>query len=238
MESNQEREKVERLMSKELDEVFKKEAMAGLRSSPFEAEALVKLVKNIIITVDNGTEDLEIRLQRGSDALRRHRLQRVCDEALSQGALFTVEDLSYRIFNVGYATVVRDVKLLREQGIEVPLRSNQRDIGRSISHKAMIVRLWLKGMEYSAIERRSKHSVVAINRYINLFKRIIALSERGFDEPSIAFLTKTSLQLVREYQKLYGKYKNEAFPGRLLELKRYLKKTTQLKTSEMVQQWL
>jgi len=29
MESNQEREKVERLMSKELDEVFKKEAMAA-----------------------------------------------------------------------------------------------------------------------------------------------------------------------------------------------------------------
>jgi len=177
---------------------------------------------NVVLTFDAGHEDLEIRQNQGIQALRKHRMQRMCIEAFQQGGLLTIEDLANRLFNCGQRTLSRDMETLRRDGIVLPLRSTIKDMGRSISHRSIIIEQWLQGKEYSEIARQTHHSVSAVQNYISKFKRVVALSEEGYDIHTIAFLIKLAASLVETYHKLYSRMK--IVPHRLKELKSFLKK--------------
>ena len=177
----------------------------------------------VTLTFDAGPEDLEVRQERGVQALRRHRMQRMCIEAFQQGGLLTIEDLAYRLFNCGQRTLVRDLEQLRAQGIILPLRSTIKDMGRSISHRAMIVEQWLQGKEYSEIFRNTHHSIAAVKNYIQKFKRVIGLAEQGFDTHTISFLVKLSPALVEQYYQLYRAL--DAVAHRKAELKNFFKRS-------------
>jgi hypothetical protein len=157
----------------------------------------------VVLTLDDVNEDLSIREQSGVIALRRHRIQRVCTEAFQQGGVLTVEDLANRILNCGERTICRDLMHLRKKNIIVPLRSTIKDMGRTLSHRTMIVKQWLQGKEYSEISRMTYHSIPSVQNYIDKFKRVIALAEEHYDVHTIAFLVKISSSLVEEYFKMY-----------------------------------
>ena len=176
----------------------------------------------VTLTLDAGEEDLLIRKQHGVIGLRRHRIERVCVEAFQQGGLLTIEDLANRLFNCGERTLSRDLQALTANNIALPLRSTIKDMGRSISHRSMIVKEWLKGREYTEVSRNTHHSVAAVKNYIEKFKRVIALAEEGFDTHTIAFLVKVSAVLVAHYYTLYQSL--EAVPHRKAELGHFLKK--------------
>jgi hypothetical protein len=157
----------------------------------------------VTLTLNDDAHDLGIRHQQGVAALRQHRLQRVCREAVQQGGLLTVEDLANRLFNCGERTICRDIKDLKDRGIALPLRSTVKDMGRSISHRRDIVRQWLLGKEYSQIAQYTHHSVQSVANYVEKFKRVISLSGENFDPFTIAFLVRLSSSLVKEYQELF-----------------------------------
>lgn len=180
--------------------------------------------KQLIVTLslDAGLEDIEVRKAGGVAALRRHRMQRVCTEAFQQGGLLTIEDLANRLFNCGQRTLSRDLEVLRRQGIVLPLRSTVKDMGRSVCHRSIIVEQWLQGKEYSEIARDTHHSLSSVQNYVSKFKRVVALTEQGYDTHTIAFLVKLSASLVEEY---HGLYQSSAIVGhRRRELKFFLKK--------------
>jgi hypothetical protein len=172
-----------------------------------ENSAKVKLADcrmvTVTLTLDAGNQDLNIRKEKGIIALRRHRLERICNEAYQQGGVLTVEDLSCRLFNCGERTIVRDIRALKDQGIFLPLRSTIKDMGRSISHREQIIKHWLKGKEYHQIARDTKHSIEAIQNYVNKFQRVIALAHQGYDIHTIGFLVKISSGLAEAYYRLY-----------------------------------
>jgi hypothetical protein len=176
----------------------------------------------VVLTFDAGHEDLEIRQNKGIQALRRHRMQRMCIEAFQQGGLLTIEDLANRLFNCGQRTLSRDMETLRNDGIVLPPRSIIKDMGRSITHRSIIIEQWLQGKEYSEIARQTHHSVIAVQNYISKFKRVVALVEEGYDIYTISFLIKLSASLVETYHKLYSRMK--IVPHRLKELNSFLKK--------------
>ena len=126
-------------------------------------------MKMVILTLDAGADDLSVRECEGVIGLRRHRLQRIAIEAFQQGGLLTVEDVANRLLNCGERTVVRDIKAMRNKGVSLPLRSAIKDMGRTISHREMIVKNWLYGMEFSEIARRTNHSIEAIANYVEKF---------------------------------------------------------------------
>jgi hypothetical protein len=95
-------------------------------------------------------------------------------------------------------------------------------MGRSISHRSIIVKEWLKGKEYTEISRNTHHSIDAVKNYIGKFKRVISLTEEGFDVYTIAFLVKISSLLVKEYHQLYQSL--DVVPHRKEELRCFLKK--------------
>jgi hypothetical protein len=176
----------------------------------------------VTLTVDAGPEDLDLRKTAGIEALRRHRMQRVCIEAFQQGGLLTVEDLAYRLFNCGQRTICRDLETFRRQAVVLPLRSTIKDMGRSISHRSMIIEQWLQGKEYSEVARNTHHSVISVQNYVSKFTRAVALMEEGYDIHTIAFLVKLSASLVESYHQLYQTAK--MVPHRRQQLESFLKK--------------
>lgn len=148
---------------------------------------------------------------------------RIAKEAKEQGILLTLEDFAYsqnpvdKIFNCGYRTACRDLEWLRTRGIQLPLRSEQKDIGRSLTHRVKAVELYMERKSYTQIGRQMNHSLEAVKNYLNKFTRVAALTELGHSIAEIAFVVQISSYLVREYQGLLKRYRYEC-PERLDEL--------------------
>jgi hypothetical protein len=180
-------------------------------------------MKTVVLTLDAGQTDLLVREHKGVIGLRRHRLQRIATETFQQGGLLTVEDIANRLLNCGERTLIRDIKALKNEGICLPLRSIIRDMGRSISHREMIVKHWLLGMEFSQIARQTNHSIEAIANYVEKFKRVVCLANDNHEVSTIAFLVKISVSLAQQYYNLYQTL--EIVPNRKKELDELIKKT-------------
>jgi hypothetical protein len=114
---------------------------------------------SVVLTLDAARDDFEVRVHQGVTGLRRTRILRLCTEARDQGGLLSYEDLAYRLLNCGVRTVVRDVEQLRRQGLAVPTRGQQQDIGPGQTHRVQAVRLFLEGNEPREIARRLYHSL-------------------------------------------------------------------------------
>lgn len=178
---------------------------------------------SVILTLDDGPADLQVRRSSGVVGLRRARLQRLCREAYEQGGLLTLEDLAYRLLNSSPRTLSRDVAALRREGIILPLRSTKKDMGRSVTHRAILVKQWLLGQEISQIAARQSHSIAAVSNYIEKFKRVVALDLQEFAVEDIGYLLRLSPGLVREYLQLYRSL--SIVQTRREELESFLKKT-------------
>jgi hypothetical protein len=176
----------------------------------------------VLLTLDAGHEDLQIKQHQGIAHLRRHRMQRLAHEAFQQGGLLTVEDLANRLLNCGERTLSRDLGMLRNQNIILPLRSTIKDMGRAISHRALIIEQWLEGKEYEQIAQIPHHSIPSVQNYVSKFKRIVALAKQDFDIHSISFLVKVSTSLALQYYQLYDSA--PAVAHRRKELESFFKK--------------
>ena len=212
MKRQPEREQLNRLTVRTLDQVFIVRVKEGLGCSQFEAEALTGLVKEVyfpwlsqpeaiqssqlamttvsadepgykplskckmvpvVLTLYAGEEDHRYRLAhkgpKGTVALRQRQTERMAHEALDQGALLTAEDLAFRIFNCGLRTISRDLQALAAQDVVVPLRSQQKDVGRALTHRVQAVDLYLKRYTFTQIRQRIYHSLPAIANYVITF---------------------------------------------------------------------
>ena len=120
----------------------------------------------------------------------------MANEALDQGALLTGEDLAFRIFNCGLRTISRDLKALVQKGVVVPLRSQQKDAGRALTHRVQVVEMYLKRHTFTQIRQRMRHSLL----YVITFALVVAHTRDGHTIDEIAFLMQISAGLVRQYQ--------------------------------------
>jgi hypothetical protein len=184
---NRDREVIERLDSKTLDARFTTEIEQGLNCSPFEAEAVLDVVKEVYfpflsaetaepspgkislvavaadepagkpvanckkqtvcLTVHRGKIDDLLFQQHGPAGFRQARILDLCQQALSQGALLTSEDLAYRIFFLTPRTISRDLILVRKAhpNVLMPMRSTLHDLGPVLTHRIQNIRLALQG---------------------------------------------------------------------------------------------
>ena len=172
----------------------------------------------VVVTVDGGLEDLEVLERFDAVVLRRLRVVRISEEALDQGGLLTQEDLA-RLLQTDVRTIRRDVSALREKGEWVPTRGMIKQVGRGQSHKAKIVELYLKGMTYTEITRRARHSAGAIKRYVESFGRVVVLWERKVrSAQEIGYVLGISERLAGEYLGLRERYDEDAYRERLEEI--------------------
>jgi hypothetical protein len=226
-----------------LDDRFRREIVGGMNCSPFEAEAVLEVVKEIYfplldesspkmppgrvslvaicadepagkpvaecrkqlvcLTLHRGEVDDRLLL-RGAKRFRRARLAELCQEALSQGALLTIEDLAYHVFYVSPRTISRDLAALRQEDplTVIPLRSTIHDMGPVLTHRVRIVRLALEGKTTSQICEIMRHSPAAVANYISTFTRVAQLKRQEMQAGQIAFLLRRGPVLVRQYLEL------------------------------------
>jgi hypothetical protein len=134
-------------------------------------------------------------------ALRRQRIARLCREAQEQGALLTQEDLAL-VLTTSVRTIRRDLRALRDQGLAVATRGQQRDIGPGISHRTQIVRAYLLGEALGDISLRMRHGVDSMERYLRHFRQVALMTREGLDAGLIHRACRLSLSLVAQYQAL------------------------------------
>jgi len=176
----------------------------------------------VVLTLYSGEEDYEYRVtqkgKKGITALRRRQIERMAQEALDQGALLTAEDLAFRIFNCGLRTISRDLQALSERGITAPLRSQQRDIGRALTHRVQAVELYLKRYTFTQIGQRIHHSLSSIANYVVTFTLVVAHTRDDRSVDDVAFLMQISPSLVRVYRELYERYDTSEYQERIDEI--------------------
>ena len=93
--------------------------------------------QSVCLTIHRGAQDDKILQEHGPAGFRQARILDICQEALSQGALLTREDLAYRVFFVSLRTITRDLNILRTANpkLMIPLRSTIHDIGPVLTHR-------------------------------------------------------------------------------------------------------
>lgn len=169
----------------------------------------------VLLTLEE-TGDLEVWKERGLAALRQAKVLRLASEALDQGALLTQEDLA-RLLCSSVSTVKRDIEALRKDGFQVPTRGAIQDIGPGVSHKARIVELYLESWSFQELERRSRHSTRAIERYLKHFTQVVRLSAAGHGPEEIRLVTGLSQRVVEQYLELRERHRESWRLKELLE---------------------
>ena len=170
----------------------------------------------VIWTIDAGAEDQAVLASHGIQAWRQVRIQRLLDEALSQGAVASQEDLA-RVLQVSVRTIKRDCATLQAQGIYLPSRGNLQGIGRGQTHKAQIVGRWLGGETYDQVAWHTHHAVSCVRRYVQTFVRVVNLHQQDFSPPEIGLLLQVSQPLLAEYLAVYEQYDSPFCRQRLQE---------------------
>jgi len=235
------REVLERLDSKTLDARFSTEIQHGLNCSPFEAEAVLDVVKEvsfpflsaeapqappgkitliavaadepagkpvvhckkqtICLTLHRGKVDDLLIQRHGPAGFRQARLLDLCQQALSQGAPLTAEDLAYRVFFVTPRTISRDLKVVRlaHPDVLIPMRSTLHDLGPVLTHRTQIIRLALQGKTTSQICQIMHHSPEAVANYLSTFTRCAQLAAQKMQVGQIAFLLRRGQSLIQKY---------------------------------------
>lgn len=138
-------------------------------------------------------------------AFNRARFARWCFDAYQQGGVLTQLDLS--MLSGMSERYVAD--LLREYeaktGKIVPTRGTVHDLGKSVTHKAEVIRRWIRKESPAQIARSLQHSQDAVDRYIADYQKVRLLAQRC-SEVEIPALAGLSKSLVKQYTALLHEY--------------------------------
>ncbi len=142
---------------------------------------------------------------RATRRCRQHRLVRMYFEAYGQGGVLTVLDLSL-ILGVSQKVICGHIHTYEQETKQiVPIRATVHDIGSSVTHKAEVIRRFLRNQSPDQIARATHHSQVAVDRYLSAYQRIRLLAQR-FPQHQLPVLSGVSPSVVAEYLVLIQDY--------------------------------
>jgi hypothetical protein len=160
-------------------------------------------LRRIIITHLDPKEDTDVRRQYGRPAKRQQQILRMSVEAQDQQALLTQEDLA-EILDTDVRTIRRDIQDLRKRDICVPTRGQQKDIGPGVTHRVKAISLFLEDKEPLEIARTIKHSLTAVERYIDTFCRVVYCQRKFRNTLKTAMVVGISIFAVNTYLDLHA----------------------------------
>jgi hypothetical protein len=99
----------------------------------------------------------------------------------------------------------------RETGELVPRRGTIHDMGRSVTHKAIICyKSLVEKKPTSQVAQETFHSPEDVEHYVQCFRRIQLCRDKGLSPAEIAQATGHTLSLVEEYLDLIRKFRMPA----------------------------
>ncbi len=141
--------------------------------------------------------------EKRSEVLKRA-LVRVAKEAYAQDGVLSCTDLGLLF----YRTPAYVAALIRQHetatGEIVPRRGSVHDLGRTVSHKAIIChKAFQEGKLTPEIARETAHSPEAVDHYILDFARVhFAVVQRGMTAEEAAFAIQRPVSIVQQYIRL------------------------------------
>jgi len=144
--------------------------------------------------------------RRARPAFNQARFVRWCHEAYQQGGVLTHLDLSLLSgLSTGYISrILRQYEA--ETGEIVPTRGTVHDTGPAVTHKAEVIRRWLRHQSSAQIARALNHSQEAVDRYIADYQKVRTLARKfpALELPTLTGLTPSVvgqyLALLRDYE--------------------------------------
>jgi hypothetical protein len=141
---------------------------------------------------------------KGINELIKHRIVKITNEAFDQGGILTQADLS--IVGVSPSTVSKQAReFMEREKVVLPTRGTVHDLGMGMTHKRIVLMLYLSGHRTPDISRITGHSEEAIDRYIRGFERVRLLRHRDIDY--ICRVTGMSHWLVKSYLDILNEWK-------------------------------
>ena len=163
---------------------------------------LTLITEEEIAILDN--PELKSKVQ-ATRKCRQHRLVRMYFEAYDQGGVLTVLDLSL-ILGVSQKVICGHIHAYEQETEQiVPIRATVHDIGSSVTHKAEVVRRFLRNESPDRVARATHHSQAAVDRYLSAYQRIRLLAQR-FPKDQLPTLSGTAPSVVAEYLSLMREY--------------------------------
>lgn len=155
--------------------------------------------KTVILTLVDSSDLDSLSEGKPIKGITKKRIVRVIRQAFSQGGVLSLNDVAV-MFSKSTGRISQLLsEYQKENDTVVPYRGNVHDIGRSITHKAKIVSMHLKGYQTIEIARATMHAPGCVDRYLADFDRVKMLFKKGIEASEIAYLTSLSESLVLEY---------------------------------------
>lgn len=150
-------------------------------------------------------EDIEALVKQVSPKIvRRQVVARLHRESEAQGGVLAISDTSL-LLHQSASTIGLDIRLYeQEHQCVIPRRGTVHDLGRSVSHKAIIVKKALQeGKQAPDVAWETDHTLSCTERYlVDLLRVYISIKRHGMTPEAAAFSTGLSLSLVKEYAEL------------------------------------
>jgi hypothetical protein len=133
--------------------------------------------------------------------VRRQRTARLLDQAFAQGGVLSQSDLASMIL-VSNDSIGEDIRHFQKKEHRLlPYRGTIHDLGRTLTHKVEIIRLFEQGYLESDIctMLSPAHNLSSVERYVQRYKNILKLLMRGFSPLEISGILSISTSLVVAY---------------------------------------
>jgi Protein of unknown function (DUF1670) len=184
------------------------------RNKRIEDTRLVPVVLDLVTARDID----ETRTKGMRSQTRRSKIVRLFRQAHEQGAVLSLADVSLMI-HINFSTLSRLVlDHERETGAMVPRRGTIHDMGRSVTHKAIICyKRLVEQKPTSQVAQETFHSPEEVEYYVQCLRRIRLCRDSGMSPEEAAQATGHSLSLVQEYLELieeFGLPRLPATPGK------------------------
>jgi len=183
---------------------------------PLSAAKLLPAVLTIYDEKDVSCLTTDKDINRLSD-IKFKKILRISTQAKLSGAYLTHADLSY-LLGIHCSAISNILKA--NLSVAVPLRGACCDIGRGITHRKEIIKLYLDMHTETEIVSRTGHSYESVENYIKEFAAVLALSERGLPIPLIRRITGRSIKLISTYMDLIDKYSEPQYAFRFAHLRK------------------
>lgn len=169
---------------------------------PLEACALVPVRLSFVEAEDvpDHRQDADFNCVRH---MKVKKALRYATEAKRCGGYLTYADLGYLL---GIHPAAISALVQKEEKTIIPLRGSECDIGRGVTHRREIIKMFLELYTETQIADRTGHSYESIENYIKEFGTVMVLHEQRMAVPMIRKVTGRSTQLIQVYLELLKEY--------------------------------
>jgi uncharacterized protein DUF1670 len=173
------------------------------RDKRIEDTRLVPVILDLVTAQD--IHEATVPGTRGRTA--RNKIVRLCNQAHAQGGVLSLADVGL-LLHMSISQISKEILAHEHGGGDiVPRRGTVHDMGRSLTHKAIICfKRLVEKKPTSQVAQETYHTPDEVEYYVQCFRRIQACRDGGLSKEDTALATGHSLSLVQEYLDLMGEF--------------------------------